>query len=193
MKRADFSKAAVLVFTTNTMTRGIVVQTLEGFGFGQVDLAETVEEAKSLIRQTHYTFLVVDSERDGEEAKALYLWIRGDENQPNQMSPIFLLATHVTKTAFIAVRNFGVDFTLLKPISPEAMMQRIVWLAEHDREFIKAANYTGYDRRVRLEGPPPGSDGRRSDDMDTEISDQISRNLEQDELDDIVKPQRADL
>jgi hypothetical protein len=61
-------------------------------------------------------------------------------------------------------RDAGANFTIAKPITPKIVLERILWAAKEDRQFIECETYLGPDRRFKNDGPPSGAKGRRRED-----------------------------
>jgi len=58
--------------------------------------------------------------------------------------------------------------------------------------FVECDTYFGPDRRYKNEGPPPEfPDGRRREDVTTELGEAAEPNMSQDELDNLIKPQKV--
>jgi hypothetical protein len=51
-----------------------------------------------------------------------------------------------------------------KPISPRIIMERLIWVARENRQFLQTDSYAGPDRRFHDEGLPEGVPGRRRED-----------------------------
>jgi DNA-binding response OmpR family regulator len=90
-------------------------------------------------------------------------------------------------------RDAGANLVVAKPLSPDVLLRRITWVARESRQFIVAPGYVGPDRRFRNDGPPVGTNGRRSDDLSLEVPDAVMPNMSQNEVDVLFKPRRVSL
>jgi hypothetical protein len=66
-------------------------------------------------------------------------------------------------------------------------------VARDERMFVDCEAYAGPDRRFKFEGPPPGEDGRRDNDLPAEVGQATDPNLSQDELDSMMKVSKVSL
>ena len=65
--------------------------------------------------------------------------------------------------------------------------------APDDRQFVECETYVGPDRRVRNFGPPMGIVGRRQGDLSAHVGAAVEPNMEQSEIDLMMKPRRVAL
>ena len=73
------------------------------------------------------------------------------------------------------------------------LLERILWAAREERQFIECDTYLGPDRRFKNEGPPIGVEGRRRDDLKGELGGPSGTNLSQDQINDMMKPSKVKL
>jgi hypothetical protein len=73
------------------------------------------------------------------------------------------------------------------------LLERINWVARDERSVIETDTYCGPDRRFKREGPPIGTQGRRSDDLSPEIGEAVDDNMSQDEINALMKPAKVAL
>lgn len=78
-------------------------------------------------------------------------------------------------------RDHGVNFTIVKPVSPAVLLDRILWMAQYDRPFISDPGYSGPDRRFRTVPLQPGVSERRNADL--QLAATPERSLSQAEID----------
>ncbi|MCF8466624.1 MAG: response regulator [Sneathiella sp.] len=78
--------------------------------------------------------------------------IRRGENNVDPYVPILVLSGHTDIATVIEARDAGATEFLAKPISVGSLYDRLVWMIEHPRPFIKAAGYVGPDRRRAMRG-----------------------------------------
>lgn len=191
--KADFSTANVLVVSGSEMTRKFLADTVRGFGFGAVDVVESFGEGKQRLHGLAYALVLIDAPPDGEDAYDFVRWLRRSELEDNYFIPVLLTAANITNVMLDHARESGIHFIMIKPVSPDAMMKRIQWLAKNDREFVSTDAYCGPDRRFRFEGPPPGTSGRRASDLSATIGVSMDPNLDQGDIDALLKPQKISL
>ena len=73
------------------------------------------------------------------------------------------------------------------------LLQRILWLTKDQREWVECETYVGPDRRVRNYGPPLGMAGRRAGDLSAHVGVALEPNMDQSDIDMLLKPQRVAL
>ena len=69
----------------------------------------------------------------------------------------------------------------------------MLWLAGDEREFVECETYVGPDRRVRNFGPPVGMPGRRSGDLSEHVGAASEANMDQSEIDMLMKPMKVSI
>ena len=72
-------------------------------------------------------------------------------------------------------RDCGANFILARPLSPEVLLERILWIAREKRHFISCSSYVGPDRRFHEAGPPVGMPERRTTEPQDERQDEQHR------------------
>lgn len=68
--------------------------------------------------------------------------------------PIIVLSGYTQQRTVATARDAGANTVLKKPASPQALFDRIMWVARVPRPFIDAGSYVGPDRRFKAEEPP---------------------------------------
>ena len=77
-----------------------------------------------------------------------------------------------------------------KPMSPSSVYDRLAWVAFHPKKFIDVETYVGPDRRNRIEGLPNGI-GRRAEDQQTSVGEDVGPALSQNEIDGLLQQARS--
>lgn len=190
---AEFSSASALIVSESDLTRKFLAETLKGFGFGSLDPVNNFADGRQHLQQSTFSLCLVDVPPDGDEAFAFVEWLRSSGPETAYFIPVMLLAANITSRILYRSRDCGAHFVMSKPAVPDQLMKRVQWLAAHDREFVNTETYKGPDRRFRFEGPPPGMSGRRASDLSATIGDAHDPNLEQDDIDALLKPQKISL
>ena len=79
----------------------------------------------------------------------------------NAFAPTMLVSGHTQLRNVQRARDCGANYIVAKPVSPDVLLERIIWVAREKRPFIQCDSYFGPDRRVHDTGPPPGVAERR--------------------------------
>ncbi|MBY0563592.1 MAG: response regulator [Hyphomonadaceae bacterium] len=188
--RLNLARASVLLVEASQHSADVLAQIVKGFGVNDIHRALTTEEAEKVLHGRSVDLLLVDpSVSDGDG----YRMLRDLRHSggPNAYVPVVLISGHVRASDVARARDTGANFFVTKPITANTLLQRIMFVARDKRPFVQVGDYIGPDRRFKFEGPPPGSDGRRSGDLQAPLGDPAEPNMSQNEIDTIIKPQRV--
>ena len=188
--RLNLAKANVLVVDGSQHSLDVIGQILRGFGVANVSRCSTIEEAEKLTRAKTFDLLLIDPSIEDGRGYEFVNELRHSVT-PNCHVPVVLTTGHVRKSDVSRGRDTGANFVVAKPVAPQVLLQRILWVARDKRPFVEIGNYIGPDRRFKFEGPPDGSDGRRDSDLKAPLGEASEPNLSQDEVNAMIKPQRV--
>lgn len=191
--RLNLGMAEVMLACGDVQGLSIMAEMFAGFGVHTPKRCQTIEEAKTVIKERAINLFVVDSALADGEGYELIHWLRRCEIDPNCFAPVVLVTGHTKPSQIFRGRDAGASFVVAKPVAPMVMMQRILWLLNDQRKFVNAPGYCGPDRRVKAIGPPVGMKGRRHDDLSVEVGLAKTPNLEQDEIDALFNPKAVSL
>jgi CheY-like chemotaxis protein len=191
--RINLRQSKVLVVDGNPQAIVLMRQILVGFGVRTVFDCPTANDAQRAFHAQVVDLIVVDPLFSDDSGFEFIRWARRQEDAANRTVGIIAALGHHTLGNVKAARDAGANLIVAKPLSPEILLQRIAWVAREKRPFIVAANYAGPDRRFRNQGPPPGMDGRRADDLSLAVPQASMPNMSQQEVDDLFKPRRVSL
>jgi DNA-binding response OmpR family regulator len=190
--RINLRATGVLVLDANPQALDVLRQILSGFGARSIHGCANGDETREAFSQRTLQLVIVDPLMTEEDGFELIRWMRRQEMSPNHTLPIIATIGHNTRRNVMAARDAGANFVVAKPLSPETLLQRIEWIARENRQFIVAPGYVGPDRRFKNEGPPPGCEGRRADDLPIEVPlEAASPNMNQSEIDGLFKPRKV--
>lgn len=168
--RFNLEKASVLVLDPTPMGMQILVQILTGFGARTLHRCHKLEEAKDIIGSREVHLSVIDAMGATGEGYEFVHWLRRHAPEPNCFSPVVVAEGHTRMADVTRARNCGANFLIKRPLSPTALLERIIWIGAEERGFVAGLTYAGPDRRFRNDGPPPEG-GRRWNDTLVEIED----------------------
>ncbi len=189
--RINLSKANVLVIDGSQHSVDMIAQILKGFGVAEVHRCSITEEAEKVIRSKTFDLIIVDPSIDDGAGYAFLSAMRRSPNSPNAYAPVILVSGHVRASDVARARDTGANFFVTKPLTPKALLQRIMFVVRDKRPFIEVEKFVGPDRRCKFEGPPPGSEGRREGDLKAPLGHAEEPNMSQNEIDMLIKPQRV--
>ena len=190
--RFNLERASVLVLDESAMGMSIMLQILSGFGVKALHRCETVDEAKDAIAKVEIDLIVCDA-MPGGEGYDFVEWLRRSRIEPNCYVPVLLTSGHTPSNAVARARDCGAHFVMAKPLTPIAVLERILWIAKEGRRFVECDTYLGPDRRFKNEGVPAGITGRRRDDLQGYIGEADTPNMDQEFIDSLMKTRRVEL
>mgnify|MGYP001221117478 CR=1 FL=1 len=161
----NFEKVALLALDQSDHGCKILSQIVRGFGLRDVRAFTHAAEARQALCAATFDLIIADPAVEGEEGILLVRWLRRQERNPNRFAPIILISGHSTPTLVRRARDCGANFLVAKPLTPEALLERILWIARDRRPFVEVGEYLGPDRRFKSQGPPCGGNERRASDV----------------------------
>ena len=191
--KVNLEKLAVLIVDNNAQSLEIMGQVMTGFGIRNITKCQTVKEAKGVVSRGPLDFVLCEAQLPDEDGYAFLRWIRREAPDPNKYVAAVVVTGHTRISQVMKARECGAHFIVAKPITPAVLLQRIVWVSKDERLFIDCETYVGPDRRFRRLGPPPGIQGRRSDDLPAEVGEATEPNMDQSIIDNLIKPSKVAL
>jgi PleD family two-component response regulator len=192
--RFNLEKMSILVLDGDTMSQAIVSQILSGFGAKNLRKCANAEEARQAVASTSYDLLVVDPSIPESEGYEFIFGLRRDLKGPSRFSPVLMVTGHTQFSKVAAARDCGANFVVVKPLTPQIVVDRIMWMAKDVRPFVECRAYAGPDRRFKFNGPPVDyPNGRREEDqeMAKELGEAVDPNLSQKAIDDMMQPRKV--
>ena len=165
----NFEKVSLLALDQSVHSCKILSQIVRGFGIRNVSTCTSSAEARNALNTSTFDLMIADPAVEGEEGILLLRWLRRQERNPNRFVPIILISGHSTPTLVRRSRDCGANFFVAKPLTPNTLLERILWVARDKRPFVEVGEYLGPDRRFKQQ-PPPGA-GRRAGDSEVTVSD----------------------
>lgn len=153
-----FSRATILVAEGDRALRRTLRDILLGMGFPSIILAGTMAEAMRHIVEQAPSVVLLDHKLPGGEGLLLTRRLRRDGNE----LPVILMAQAPDLALVAAARDAGVNEMVVKPLSMEGLVLRLMHVLKAPRNFIRSPGYLGPDRRRvperrrierRLQGP----------------------------------------
>lgn len=183
----------MLVLDDNGASLDILSQVVSGFGVKQLFRAESVADAQLLIRTKTFDLIISDVQMPVTDGIEFIEWLRKQSGETNRYVPVILVTGHTRTSQIRKLRDAGSNYVVAKPITPKVLLERIYWVAREERIFIECDTYVGPDRRFKHEGPPPGTDGRRKDDLPAEVGEAQTPNMSDDEIANLMRPAKVQI
>jgi CheY-like chemotaxis protein len=125
--------------------------------------AQTAEEAWSILMVDPCDVIFCDWVMPGMTGLEFAEKIRTSPDSPNPFVPIVMLTGHTSLDHVHAARDAGVNEFLAKPVSANAILNRLVAVIEHPRPFVRTRAYFGPCRRRHREADYDGLERRASE------------------------------
>lgn len=187
----NLEKTRILLFDADAMSREIAAQILSGFGAKNITKVSEAADAKRAVSQGAYDLVVADPATSGPEGYDFVPWLRRQVGAANRFVPVLVITGHTQRSRIAAARDSGANIVVAKPLTPVAIFQRIEWMAREKRPYVDCPVYAGPDRRFKFDGPPPGSEGRRSQDLPLDIGAASEPNMTQGDIDAMMQPRKV--
>ncbi len=166
----NLEKARVLLLDDHVEGGNILAQIVMGFGVKRFLRATALEEAQAMTRDGELHLILVNANLRENPAFEFIDWLRRANLQPNSFTPVILITGHTQRSQVEKARDCGANIVLAKPVSPQSMLERIIWIAREKRPFVNCETYMGPDRRFHDTGAPAGTPGRRHNDPTEEAA-----------------------
>lgn len=165
--RFNLSAAAVLLLDPTPLGMSILVQIVTGFGARTLHRCTTAAEAREVLQREQIDIALIDALSPSGDGYELVEWLRRSAPELNRYTPVLLTEGHTRMSDVARARDCGANFMIKRPLSPMAMLERIVWVSKEGRGFVLDENYVGPDRRFKKTAMPQA--GRRREDRVTTI------------------------
>ncbi|MET0295165.1 MAG: response regulator [Phenylobacterium sp.] len=177
----------------NAQALAVVSAMFRGFGVHRQYKAGSAKEAQGIINSREVDLIIMDSAMPDMDGYDFVHWLRREVTGDASLTPVVLMTGHAARSMVEKSRDCGANFVISKPFTPQVLLQRVYWVAKDERAFVRSEGYVGPDRRIRNQGPPIGVRGRRSTDLSLKVGAAKDPNMDQAEIDMLMKPQRASL
>src|SRR5690606_11273168 len=191
--RINLEQSTVLLVDDNPQALDMLSSVFLGFGVKEQIKCASALEAQRIVQDRQIDLVVIDCGDPEMDSYAFTRWLRRETPEPLRYTPVILLTGHASHAKVQEGRDCGVSFVVTKPLTPAVLLKRILWLSGDERQFIECATYVGPDRRVRNFGPPVGMTGRRKGDLSAHVGHAVEENMDQADIDMLLKPQRVSL
>lgn len=192
-EKINLENSSVLLIDDNEQALNMLSSVVVGFGVREQIKASSATQAVEILKSRSVDLIIIDCSDPEMDSYAFTRWLRRETPAPLRYTPVIMVTGHATQSKVRESRDCGASFVIVKPITPSVLLKRVVWLAQDQREFIECETYAGPDRRVRNFGPPLGERGRRAGDLSAHIGIAKEANMDQADIDALLKPQRVQL
>lgn len=193
LAKFNLSQAVILLLEPSLAEMELYGQMLFGFGGKQVHRCQNREEARIALMSHPIDLIILDAKLGPEDGDG-YDFVRElrRSGEANAFLPVIMITGHTPSSQVTAARDSGVHFVVRKPVSSNVLLERILWIAQEGRTMIECESYVGPERRFQNLGPPGGA-GRRKGDLPLDVGAAQTPNLDQEQVDQLLRPQKAQL
>lgn len=163
-------RISVLVVEDNQPMLDITKSLLLTFGVGHVVGAQNGEIGFKRFCEYNNDIVIADWMMRPMDGISFTRVVRNDPKSPNPYVPIILMTGFSEKRRVLQARDAGVTEFLVKPFNARDLYRRLVQVIERPRQFVRAPDFFGPDRRrKKTKGAYPGPFRRDSDMHNPEI------------------------
>jgi DNA-binding response OmpR family regulator len=159
--RINFEKAQVLLLDETLEGMSILTQIVAAFGVRHAYRCRSMEEARDKTLAHELDLVLVAANGQDSMAYDFIRWLRRSGLESNAFTPTIMISGHTQLRNVQRARDCGANYIVAKPVSPDVLLERVLWVAREQRPFVSCDSYVGPDRRFHDSGPPPGKPDRR--------------------------------
>jgi CheY-like chemotaxis protein len=140
-----FRRSTILVAEGDRGLRRTLRDVLLGMGFPSIIVAGTSAETMRQIIEQRPSVILLDQKLPGADGGGLALTRR--LRRDNDPIPIVLMTGTPDMAMVAAARDAGVNEIVIKPLSMEGLVLRLMHVLQVPRSFIRTPGFVGPDRR----------------------------------------------
>ncbi len=160
----------VLVVEDNPNMQKLISEVLRALRIKNIRVAEDGGEALAELGARPADLVICDWEMEPMDGLVFTRTVRSDPESTDPYVPILMLTGHTQSERVEEARDAGVTEFLAKPISVQSLYERMCWIIEKPRQFIKGGDYVGPCRR-RVRPTEINNKGRRHGDPSDNVAD----------------------
>lgn len=191
--RINLERSTVLIVDDNPQALDVQSSIFRGFGVSRQHKCGSAKDAIYLVTHQELDLIVIDCSMPEMDGYDFVKWLRRDAPEAKRYTPVIMLTGHAALSTVEKSRDCGANFVVTKPFTPQILLQRIYWVAKDERQIVVCDTYAGPDRRFKNLGAPAGKRGRRRDDLSARLGIAKQPNMDQTDIDQLLKPTRVQL
>lgn len=161
--RGYLSQVKFLVIDDNAFARTLIRKILLQFGAQEIHDVADGPAAQDEVIDFKPDIIIVDWMMKPMDGMAFVNWLRTAKESPAPFTPVIMVSAFSHISNVVQARDAGINEFLAKPISAKSLFSRIQAVIEKPRQFVRADEYFGPDRRRRA---LPHRGGERRVDFD---------------------------
>lgn len=143
----DLERLNILLIEDDASMRALVRDILYTFGITNIKSAQDGSKAYAELRHFPADIVITDWIMEPLDGIDFTRMVRTAPDSPNPFVPIIMLTAHTSLKRVIEARDSGVTEFLAKPVTAKGLYSRMVSVIENPRQFVRASEYFGPDRR----------------------------------------------
>lgn len=166
------SKLNVLIVDDSAAMRSLIKTILQAhFDVARIFEAGDARHAFDTFAKAEVDLILTDIVMEPVDGLELIRQVRAIDDAQRRKVPIIAVTGYSTRTMVERLRDMGVHEVLTKPVTIQALLDRIHSVFERPRDFIEGGDFYGPDRRRRTDDSRTGPERRGSLFLDDEIPD----------------------
>lgn len=157
LQARQFATIKVLVVDDEHYMRKVVRTLLMSVGVRTIYEAADAVAGLDAIRTMSPDVVIVDWEMPGLDGRGFVRVVRSPETFPYPDVPIIMLTGHGERSRVIEAMQCGVHEFLLKPVSSQALADRLSAVLNNPRKLIRSGDYYGPEPRAARGGLRPAN------------------------------------
>jgi len=138
-----------LIVDDNAFSRQLVRAIIHQFGARYIYEAGNGDEAKEGVKSFNPDIIIVDWMMAPVDGMQFVKWLREADDSPSPFTPVIMVTSYSHMESVMQARDAGINEFLAKPISAKSLLKRIQSVIDHPRQYVRADEYFGPDRRRR--------------------------------------------
>lgn len=143
----DLSDVRILVVDPSPFRRMLICDVLKAIGVEQFEAVDQGTTAYSAYRAASFDIIIAEQFMLLLDCLDLTRMIRTTPDSPNPTVPILMIAASPRTDEVVAARDSGVTEYMAMPFSVTTLYNRLVFIIEQLRQFVRDGEYFGPDRR----------------------------------------------
>lgn len=155
MAKIDFERLSFAVVDDNIHMRRLIRTLIYSFGSREIYEAEDGASGLEVVEMYSPDILITDWAMPIFDGIEFVQMIRNPDACKHAYIPIIMLTGHADKRRILQARDSGITEFLCKPVSANALYQRIQSIVLNPRPFVRTKSYFGPEIRQPLVGNGP--------------------------------------
>jgi CheY-like chemotaxis protein len=152
----------VLLVDDELYTRKVIRALLMAIGISKIYEAGDGRSGLEAIENLAPDLVLVDWEMPGIDGPTFVRTVRQPETFPRPDVPIIMLTGHGERAKVVEAVRLGIHEYLLKPVSSQALHDRILAVVAHPRKMVRIGSFYGPEPRAQGATRPSNDTAHRS-------------------------------